>query len=92
MTDKDVPTFGRFRFNKNTEFKTGDGVCGKCKGKIFAAEKVWGPGEDNPWHKDCLKCIDCKKQLDSGSMQEDQGDPYFSGCFNKIKGSRLGLL
>ena len=90
--DVELPHFEIYKYNKDTVFNTGEGVCGKCNEKIFLTEKVWGPGEDNPWHKDCLKCTDCKKQLDSGSMQEDQGDPYCSGCFNKIKGSRLGLL
>ena len=91
MDDKEVPTFKVFKFNKNTEFQTGDGICGKCKGKIFAAEKVWGPGEDNPWHKDCLKCLSCRKKLEPGSFQEDDGDPYCTACFNK-KNVPLGLL
>ena len=92
MDEKDgTPQFKIFKFNKNSEFQTSNEFCGKCKGKIFAAEKVFGPGEDNPWHKDCLKCFSCNKKLDSGSMQEDDGDPYCSTCYNK-KNVPLGLL
>ena len=35
MDDKEVPTFKIFKFNKDTTFKTGEGVCGKCKEKIY---------------------------------------------------------
>jgi hypothetical protein len=81
--DKDAPTFQIFKYNKATTFETGEGECGKCKKKIFAAEKVWGPGTDNPWHKDCLNCYSCSKRLETATMHEHEDDPYCLPCYNK---------
>ena len=81
--DKEVPTFQIFKYNKDSTFETGEGECGKCKKKIFAAEKVWGPGTDKPWHKDCLNCYSCGKRLETATMQENEDDPYCLPCYNK---------
>ena len=88
----DVPTFQIFKFNKDTTFETGEGECGKCKKKIFAAEKVWGPGTDNPWHKDCLNCYSCGKRLETATMHEHEDDPYCLPCHNKQVAQLLGKL
>ena len=90
--DKDVPTFQIFKYNKDTTFETGEGECGKCKKKIFATEKIWGPGIDNPWHKDCLKCYSCGKRLETATMHEHEDDPYCLPCHNKQVAELLAKL
>ena len=81
--DKNMPTFHIYKYNKDTTFETGEGLCGKCKKVVYAAEKVWGPGENIPWHKDCLRCQTCHKHLEPGNMEEFEGEPYCSSCYNK---------
>ena len=81
--DVEAPHFEIFKFNKDTVFQTGEGICGKCKNKIFAAEKVWGPGEDNPYHKDCLICEMCEKRLETSTMEEHDNKAYCIACYNK---------
>ena len=81
--EKEIPAFQIYKYNKDTTFETGEGECGKCKKKIFAAEKVWGPGTDNPWHKDCLNCYSCSKRLETATMHEYEDDPYCLPCYNK---------
>ena len=81
--ENERPTFKIYKYNKESTFETGDGVCGKCKKKIFAAEKVWGPGKDHPWHKDCLLCECCGRHLESSTMREHKDLPYCLACYNK---------
>ena len=81
--DKDIPTFHIYKYNKDSTYETGEGFCGKCKKVVFAAEKVWGPGDNVPWHKECLRCQTCNKLLEPATMEEYEEEPYCSSCFNK---------
>ena len=81
--DVELPHFEIFKYNKDTVFHTGEGICGKCKDKIFATEKVWGPGEDNPYHRDCLVCELCEKHLETSTMEEHEDKAYCIACYNK---------
>ena len=91
QSDDEFPTFQIYKYNKASTFRTGEGECGKCKKKIFATEKVWGPGKDNPWHKDCLNCETCGKHLETSTMQEHGDKPYCIACYNKDH-APLGVL
>ena len=57
--------------------------CGRCNKKVYAAEKVWGPGKDQPWHQTCLSCKTCGKRLDSATMKAYQNEVYCTACYNK---------
>ena len=58
-------------------------TCGRCNKKVYAAERVWGPGKDQPWHQNCLTCKGCGKRLDSSTMKSHQNEIYCTACFNK---------
>ena len=58
-------------------------TCGRCQKKVYAAEKVWGPSKDQPWHQNCLNCKDCGKRLDSSTMKAYENEVYCTACYNK---------
>merc|ERR1712025_1156776 len=37
------------------------------------------------WHSNCLRCVNCKKQLDSCSLRDGDGNVYCSICYRKFK-------
>eukprot|EP00052_Salpingoeca_macrocollata_P015689 m.125253 g.125253 ORF g.125253 m.125253 type:complete len:108 (-) comp19772_c4_seq1:56-379(-) len=50
-------------------------VCGRCNGKIFAAEKpVQTPG--NKFHEACFKCCECGTKLTLKTYNSDKGEVY----------------
>ena len=81
--DKNIPTFHIYKYNKDTTYETGEGFCGKCNKVMYATEKVWGPGNNIPWHKDCLRCQTCNKHLETSTMIEFEEEPYCSSCYTK---------
>ncbi|CED85413.1 Predicted N6-adenine methylase involved in transcription regulation [Phaffia rhodozyma] len=50
-------------------------------------EKITGPGRRS-YHKPCLKCMSCKKRLDSHLLVEHDEEPYCKGCHVKLFGTR----
>lgn len=53
--------------------------CPRCNDRVYAAEKVLGPGAKE-YHKLCLKCVVCNKLLDSVSLLEHDDEPYCNNC------------
>ena len=66
-----------------TPLSGGKDVCGRCSKKVYAAEKVWGPVKDQPWHQHCLTCKTCGKRLDSSTMKPFENEAYCLACYNK---------
>lgn len=44
----------------------GSKICPRCRTSIAISEDTPGPRASR-WHKKCLRCIGCRKQLDSGA-------------------------
>ena len=55
--------------------------CPRCGKVVYFAERAKGPGGD--WHKTCLKCLDCRKLLDSTTLTEHEGEVYCKACYAK---------
>ena len=55
--------------------------CPRCGKAVYFAERAKGPGGD--WHKTCLKCLDCRKLLDSTTLTEHEGEVYCKACYAK---------
>ena len=66
-----------------TPIPSGKDICGRCNKKVYAAEKVWGPVKDQPWHQNCLTCKSCGKRLDSSTMKPFENEAYCVACYNK---------
>lgn len=56
----------------------GKNVCPLCKKQAYPQEQVPGP-QATVWHRACLRCTGCKKQLDSNGHVKN-GRPYCIAC------------
>ncbi|KAL7423364.1 hypothetical protein Q5752_002667 [Cryptotrichosporon argae] len=61
--------------------------CEKCGDAVYHAEQVMGPGR-KIYHKLCLKCEQCGKRLDPGSLVEHDNVPYCARCHTQLFGTR----
>ncbi|WVQ83874.1 hypothetical protein IAT38_006018 [Cryptococcus sp. DSM 104549] len=61
--------------------------CHGCGQTAYHAEQVMGPAR-KIYHKLCLKCLQCGKRLDSGSLVEHDSQPYCSRCHIVLYGTR----
>ncbi|KAG0322890.1 Paxillin 1, partial [Podila horticola] len=59
-------------------------TCPRCQQAVGVMDQVPGP-KNEKWHKKCLNCKDCKKNLDSSAMTRGEGEAYCRGCFNKTR-------
>jgi hypothetical protein len=49
-------------------------ICPCCDSAVFSAEKAAISGKNGEvWHKQCMKCVTCKKRLDSMTFNEHKG-------------------
>lgn len=55
-------------------------TCPRCQQAVGVMDQVPGP-KNEKWHKKCLNCKDCKKNLDSSAMTRGEGEAYCRGCF-----------
>ncbi len=62
------------------------GTCTGCKQAVYFAEETWAL--DKIWHTTCLKCTACQKRLDSGSIVENDNNPYCKNCYSKEFGPK----
>jgi len=62
------------------------GICPRCQQKVYFAEEVRCQGLS--WHKSCLKCENCRKQLDSSNLLDHSGYLYCTSCYRKLFGPR----
>ncbi|EGC37168.1 hypothetical protein DICPUDRAFT_91686 [Dictyostelium purpureum] len=58
-------------------------TCETCDKKVYAAEWVSGP-ESKKYHKLCLKCVHCNKQLQPGQFPEKDGKPYCKTDYDRL--------
>uniref|UniRef100_A0A2K6TUE1 Cysteine and glycine-rich protein 2 n=1 Tax=Saimiri boliviensis boliviensis TaxID=39432 RepID=A0A2K6TUE1_SAIBB len=58
--------------------------CSRCGDSVYAAEKNIGAGK--PWHKNCFRCAECGKSLESTTVTEKEGEIYGKGCYAKNYG------
>ncbi|WVR04265.1 hypothetical protein IAU60_001265 [Kwoniella sp. DSM 27419] len=61
--------------------------CETCGQSVYHAEQVLGPHR-KIYHKLCLKCVQCGKRLDSGSLVEHDTQPYCARCHTQLFGTR----
>ncbi|KAF8515719.1 hypothetical protein BU17DRAFT_51516 [Hysterangium stoloniferum] len=61
--------------------------CPTCTRSVYAAEQVMGPGR-KMYHKLCLKCTLCSRQLESHSLKEHDLEPYCSSCHIRNFGTK----
>ncbi|KAJ1521134.1 hypothetical protein ONE63_002831 [Megalurothrips usitatus] len=61
--------------------------CPRCGGFVYAAEQMLARGR--AWHKECFKCGDCSKRLDSVLVCEGPDkDIYCKACYGKKFGPK----
>ncbi|CAK1551805.1 unnamed protein product [Leptosia nina] len=61
--------------------------CPRCGGYVYAAEQMLARGK--AWHKECFKCGDCLKRLDSTNCCEGPDkDIYCKVCYGKKFGPK----
>ncbi|XP_034243871.1 muscle LIM protein Mlp84B-like isoform X3 [Thrips palmi] len=61
--------------------------CPRCGGFVYAAEQMLARGRG--WHKECFKCGDCSKRLDSVRVCEGPDkDIYCKACYGKKFGPK----
>ncbi|KAL1915684.1 uncharacterized protein VTP21DRAFT_6443 [Calcarisporiella thermophila] len=59
--------------------------CPRCRLPVAFMEQTPGP-RATKWHRKCLKCLKCRKELDSGANVTPDGvGPFCRACFNKYK-------
>ncbi|WVN88830.1 uncharacterized protein L203_104044 [Cryptococcus depauperatus CBS 7841] len=68
-------------------FGGGAPKCEGCGKTAYHAEQVMGPAR-KIYHKPCLKCLNCGKRLDSGSLVEHDQQPYCPRCHILLYGTR----
>eukprot|EP00123_Amoebidium_parasiticum_P001047 comp12034_c0_seq1/m.6730 comp12034_c0_seq1/g.6730 ORF comp12034_c0_seq1/g.6730 comp12034_c0_seq1/m.6730 type:complete len:567 (-) comp12034_c0_seq1:70-1770(-) len=61
--------------------------CMRCQKTVYPAEKVSGP-EGHPWHRGCLRCADCGRQLELGKVAAHGTEAYCSNCHGKQFGPK----
>ncbi|KAL1023874.1 hypothetical protein UPYG_G00048270 [Umbra pygmaea] len=62
------------------------GYCPICGKPVYFGEKKRSLGQD--YHPLCLKCQNCKRQLNPGQHAEHDEKPYCSNCYMKLFGPR----
>lgn len=61
--------------------------CPRCGGYVYAAEQMLALGKG--WHRECFKCADCAKRLDSVNCCEGPDkDIYCKVCYGKEFGPK----
>ncbi|CAH1247204.1 CRIP1 [Branchiostoma lanceolatum] len=62
-------------------------VCPSCTKVVYFAERKYSLGKS--WHKLCLKCTKCKRQLNPGGHAEHEGKPYcHQPCYSALFGPK----
>ena len=55
--------------------------CPKCGKSVYAAEERVAGGQK--WHKECFKCVSCKRALDSTLCSEHHGELFCKTCYGR---------
>ncbi|WP_395241587.1 LIM domain-containing protein [Salmonella sp. s51933] len=67
-------------------FDGGPDDCPRCGKKVYAAEKKLAAGRS--FHARCLRCFDCSKALDTGSLKSRDSAIYCQSCYGKNFGPK----
>jgi hypothetical protein len=54
--------------------------CPRCHEAVGVMDQVPGP-KNEKWHKKCLNCVGCKKNLDSSALTRGEGEAFCRGCY-----------
>lgn len=59
--------------NRNASLKLGgtQAKCARCGKTVYFAEQMFVTGKK--WHKQCLKCLECNKAINSSNMRDKDG-------------------
>lgn len=58
----------------------GSKYCPRCHASIAIMDEIPGPNATR-WHRKCLRCVGCKKQMDSGAkVSENENGESFVQC------------
>ncbi|CDS10271.1 hypothetical protein LRAMOSA02947 [Lichtheimia ramosa] len=64
----------------------GSVICPRCNASTDIMDRTRGPN-NTYWHRKCLRCVSCKKQMDSDAKarENENGEPYVQcrGCRDK---------
>ncbi|CAG9539225.1 unnamed protein product [Cercopithifilaria johnstoni] len=60
--------------------------CGKCNLPVYFAELVQAAGRS--WHKNCFRCAECGKFMDSRSYNDHKDQLYCNHCYKYLFGPK----
>jgi len=58
-------------------------LCPACKKSVFPAEQFMA-GDRKPFHKQCVKCFNCKKVLNSSTLNDHNDQLFCQPCYQNI--------
>ncbi|XP_060608292.1 cysteine and glycine-rich protein 1-like isoform X3 [Ruditapes philippinarum] len=72
---------------ENGTGKFGGGeLCATCGKTVYFAERVFGG--NSTYHKQCFKCAECNKSLDSHTVTQRDNDVFCKNCYSKHFGPK----
>jgi len=57
--------------------------CPACNTSVFPAEAVMA-ADRKPFHKQCVKCVKCKKSLNPSTINEHKNQLFCKNCYDEI--------
>merc|ERR1719350_465661 len=57
--------------------------CPACGSSVYPAEQVMA-GDRKPYHKQCVKCVNCKKVLNPSTINNHKDQLFCSPCYQNI--------
>ncbi|CAG7718969.1 unnamed protein product [Allacma fusca] len=67
---------------KNENAKSGTKICKGCDREVFVMEMI--KAEKASWHKQCFRCVECKKTLSVDTYQSNLGQVYCKPHFKEL--------
>lgn len=61
--------------------------CQRCAKSVYQAEEK-KDSNGNPWHKTCFVCVECRKGLDSTTLNMHGNEIYCKSCYGKNYGPK----
>ncbi|CAF1154506.1 unnamed protein product [Rotaria sordida] len=69
-----------------TVSKTMGNICSRCEKTVYFAEEVKAAGQT--FHKQCYKCVNCKKSINGANYSEHDGYLYDNNCYKRLFGPK----
>ena len=57
--------------------------CPSCKTSVFPAEATMA-GDRRPFHKQCVKCVKCRKALSPSNLNDHQNQLFCNNCYGEV--------